>query len=82
MVGFITVTVAAVIGVSLGLTAGFFGGFANMIVMRAMDALMGFPFLLLALLLSAVLGGGIQNVIIALSIAPFRAMRGSPTGSP
>jgi ABC-type dipeptide/oligopeptide/nickel transport system permease subunit len=40
-----------------------------MIIMRAMDALMGFPFLLLALLLSAVLGGGIQNVIIALSIA-------------
>ena len=38
--------------------AGFFGGISNMIIMRAMDALMGFPFLLLALLLSAVLGGG------------------------
>jgi ABC-type dipeptide/oligopeptide/nickel transport system permease subunit len=69
MVGFITVTVAAVIGVTLGLTAGFFGGIANMILMRAIDALMAFPMLLLALLLSAVLGGGIQNVIIALSIA-------------
>jgi len=69
MVGFITVTVAACIGVPLGLMAGFFGGIANMIIMRAMDALMGFPFLLLALLLSAVLGGGIQNVIIALGIA-------------
>ena len=69
MVGFITVTVAAIIGIPLGLMAGFFGGISNMIIMRAMDALMGFPFLLLALLLSAVLGGGIQNVIIALSIA-------------
>ncbi len=69
MVGFITVTVAGVIGVTLGLAAGFFGGILNMVIMRAMDALMGFPFLLLALLLSAVLGGGIQNVIIALSIA-------------
>ncbi|MCR4392892.1 MAG: ABC transporter permease, partial [Dehalococcoidales bacterium] len=40
-----------------------------MIIMRLMDALMGFPMLILALLLAAVLGGGIQNVIIALSIA-------------
>jgi len=69
MVGFITVTVAAVIGISLGLTAGFFGGMTNMIIMRSMDALMGFPMLLLALLLAAVLGGGLQNVVIALSIA-------------
>jgi peptide/nickel transport system permease protein len=69
MVGFITVTIAAVIGISLGLTAGFFGGMTNMIIMRAMDALMGFPMLLLALLLAAVLGGGLQNVVIALSIA-------------
>jgi ABC-type dipeptide/oligopeptide/nickel transport system permease subunit len=69
MVGFITVTVAGVIGVTLGLIAGFFGGIANMVIMRAVDALMAFPMLLLALLLSAVLGGGIQNVIIALSIA-------------
>jgi peptide/nickel transport system permease protein len=37
--------------------------------MRAMDALMGFPMLLLALLISAVLGSGLQNVIIALSVA-------------
>ena len=69
IVGFVTVAVAAIIGVALGLIAGYFGGIANMIIMRCMDALMGFPMLLLALLLAAVLGGGIQNVIIALSIA-------------
>jgi ABC-type dipeptide/oligopeptide/nickel transport system permease subunit len=69
IVGFVTVTVAAVVGIILGLIAGYFGGIVNMIIMRVMDALMGFPMLLLALLLSAVLGGGIQNVIIALSIA-------------
>jgi peptide/nickel transport system permease protein len=40
-----------------------------MVIMRAMDALMGFPMLLLALLISAVLGSGIQNVIIALAVA-------------
>jgi ABC-type dipeptide/oligopeptide/nickel transport system permease subunit len=69
MVGFLTVGIAAIAGSMLGLLAGYFGGVTDMIIMRAMDALMGFPMLLLALLLASVLGGGIQNVIIALSIA-------------
>jgi peptide/nickel transport system permease protein/oligopeptide transport system permease protein len=68
-VGFITVAVSAAIGFALGMIAGFFGGIPSAIIMRVMDALMSFPMLILALLLSAVLGGGIQNVIIALSIA-------------
>ncbi len=68
-VGFITTGVAAFAGITLGLMAGYFGGITNMIIMRIMDALMGFPLLLLALLLAAVLGSGIQNVIIALSVA-------------
>jgi peptide/nickel transport system permease protein len=69
IVGFVTTFTAAIVGVVLGLTAGYFGGIADMIIMRAMDALMGFPMLLLALLISAVLGSGIQNVIIALAVA-------------
>jgi peptide/nickel transport system permease protein len=68
-VGFITVGVAAGAGIILGLTAGFLGGIVSMIIMRIMDALMGFPMLVLALLISAVLGGGIQNVIIALAVS-------------
>lgn len=69
MVGFISVGIASVFGVSLGIVAGFFGGFINVIIMRAMDSLLCFPMLLLALVVASVLGGGIQNVIIALSIA-------------
>lgn len=69
MVGFISVGVASVIGVSLGLSAGYFGGAANVVIMRAMDALLCFPMILLALVVASVLGGGISNVIIALSIA-------------
>jgi peptide/nickel transport system permease protein len=68
-VGFVTTVVAAIAGVALGLSAGYFGGVTNMIIMRAMDALMCFPMLILALLIAAVLGGGILNVIIALAIA-------------
>jgi ABC-type dipeptide/oligopeptide/nickel transport system permease subunit len=69
MVGFISVGVASVIGITLGLMAGYFSGIANIIIMRTMDAFMCFPMILLALVIAAVLGGGLHNVIIALSIA-------------
>ncbi len=69
LVGFVTVGSAAILGVVLGTLAGYMGGIVNIVVMRAMDALMGFPMLVLAILISAILGGGIQNVIIALSVA-------------
>ncbi|MCK4368879.1 MAG: ABC transporter permease [Dehalococcoidales bacterium] len=72
MVGFISVTVAGIIGIPLGIIAGYFGGVLNMVIMRAMDALMCFPMLLLALFLAAVLKeyfSGIWVVIIALSVA-------------
>jgi len=69
LVGFGTVAVASIVGMILGLLAGYLGGWINAVIMRVMDALMGFPMLVLALLLAAVLGGGIQNVIIALAIA-------------
>lgn len=68
-VGFGSVLLAGVFGVSLGLIAGYAGGITNAIIMRIMDALMGFPMILLALVVSAVLGGGVLNVIIALSVA-------------
>ena len=69
MVGFISVGVASIIGITLGLISGYFGGIANIVIMRAMDAFMCFPMILLALVIAAVLGGGIHNVIIALSVA-------------
>ena len=73
MVGFISVGVGGIIGVPLGIIAGYFGGVINPVIMRAMDAIMCFPMLLLALFLAAVLLeydiDGIWVVIIALSIA-------------
>ncbi len=68
-VGFVSVSIATVIGVTLGILAGYFGGIINMLIMRFTDILMPFPMIVLALLLAAVLGGGIQNVILALGIA-------------
>lgn len=69
IVGFVTTISSALVGTTLGLIAGYFGGMIGSIILRTMDALMGFPMLLLALIISAVLGSGIQNVIIALSVA-------------
>jgi ABC-type dipeptide/oligopeptide/nickel transport system permease subunit len=69
IVGFVAVGFAATVGMSLGLIAGFFGGFINTIIMRLMDALMSIPMILLAVTISALLGGGIQNVVIALGVA-------------
>jgi peptide/nickel transport system permease protein/oligopeptide transport system permease protein len=68
-VGFITVALAAAAGMFLGIVSGYFGGVIGMIIMRAMDALMGFPMIILAMVISAVLGAGLQNVIIALMVA-------------
>ena len=73
-IGLITIIIGTSIGIMLGLIAGYFGGAVSMIIMRCIDALMAFPMLLLALLIAALLGGGIQNVIIALTvgtIAPY-----------
>jgi ABC-type dipeptide/oligopeptide/nickel transport system permease subunit len=69
IVGFVTVFTSAVIGVFLGLIAGYSGGIIGMFIMRTMDALMCFPMIMLAILVSAVLGGGMKNVIIALTFA-------------
>jgi peptide/nickel transport system permease protein len=68
MVGVIALAIAAAIGMMLGLAAGYFGGWVNTLIMRFIDALMSFPPLLLALVIAALLGGGLKNVMIALGI--------------
>jgi peptide/nickel transport system permease protein len=68
-VGIITITIGTSIGIVLGLIAGYFGGAISTVIMRFMDVLLSFPMLLLALIIASLLGGGIHNVIIALSIS-------------
>jgi ABC-type dipeptide/oligopeptide/nickel transport system permease subunit len=69
IVGFVSMSISAFFGITLGMIAGFFGGIPNMIIMRFTDILMPFPMIVLALLVAALLGGGIHNVILALAIA-------------
>ncbi|WP_110928171.1 ABC transporter permease [Bacillus massiliglaciei] len=66
---FVAVGIAVAIGVPIGLLAGYFGGFWDeWIVMRAVDAIQAFPFLILALAIAAVMGSGFGNAMIAIGI--------------
>jgi peptide/nickel transport system permease protein len=67
-VGLIVVAVSAIVGMALGLIAGYYGGWTYVIIMRFIDAFMAFPMLVLTLLIAAMLGQGMNNVIIALSV--------------
>ncbi|NLS06935.1 ABC transporter permease [Rhizobium sp. P32RR-XVIII] len=60
---------AALIGTTLGVVAGYFGGVTDRLVTRMIDLLMAFPELLLAIIISAALGGGFWNVLGVLTIA-------------
>ena len=64
--GFVSVAIATLAGSLLGLLAGFWGGRADDLVMRLMDAVLSFPPLVLALALGAILGAGLTGVLIAL----------------
>lgn len=55
-------------GTALGLAAGYYGG-ADMVIMRVMDGLMAFPTVILALVILTVMGSGIPNIVLALSIS-------------
>jgi peptide/nickel transport system permease protein len=59
---------ALVVGCTLGLLAGFFGGWVEAVIMRLVDMLLAFPYLLLALIIVAALGPGLTNSMIAIGI--------------
>jgi peptide/nickel transport system permease protein len=67
-VGFFATSIALILGVSLGAISGYLGGLADSSVMRAMDALMAFPGILLALALVSVLQPGIPSLVIAIGV--------------
>lgn len=67
-VGFITVTFAVIVGTLLGAIAGFLGGTIDNVVMRILDVVLAFPFLLLAIAIVSVLGPGLTNAMLAIAI--------------
>lgn len=67
--GVISVVIAFALGVPLGLAAGFYGGWLGEAVMRLTDAVLAFPFLILAIALAASLGPSLQNAMVAIGVA-------------
>ena len=65
---FILVAVISVLGTIVGLWCGYSGGILDSVVMRISDVCLAFPGLVFAMAIAAVLGGGIQNAIIALAV--------------
>ena len=68
MAGLIPAFGAMVAGLVIGMTSGYFGGWVDSVLMRIIDVLLAFPFLLLVILMVAVLGTDIRNAMIALMI--------------
>jgi peptide/nickel transport system permease protein len=63
------VALAAVVGFAIGLVAGYVGGLVDIVLLRAMDALLSFPLILLAIMIVAGLGASLRNMILAIAIA-------------
>jgi peptide/nickel transport system permease protein len=66
--GAVAATIALIVGVSLGMLAAFYGGRADNVIMRVMDVVLAFPYILLAIAVVAILGPGLVNAMIAIGI--------------
>lgn len=70
-VGAATLVLAGIIGITLGVAAGYFGGALDSVIMRLADVQLAFPSILLAILIAAVLGPSVTNVILTLAITKW-----------
>ena len=79
-IGLCCVLLTALVGGLLGLLAGFFEGWPGAVLMRVADVQLSFPFILLALTINAIVGLGLRNIIVSLSVAGWvvyaRVVRG------
>jgi len=67
-IGFLGMLLGCVVGVILGLASGYYGGWADTVIMRLMDVQLAFPGLLVAICIIAIIGPGLENVIVAVGI--------------
>ncbi len=81
IVGFISVSIACILGVLIGSIAGFYGGILDTVIMRFMDIMLSIPYFLLAIVMVTLFGPSLQNAMIAIGIVFIpqfaRIVRGS-----
>ncbi|MGI9148070.1 MAG: nickel transporter permease [Chloroflexota bacterium] len=79
--GAVAASIALIVGLVLGMLAAYYGGAADNVIMRVMDVLLAFPYILLAIAVVAILGPGLRNAMIAIGIVyiPYyaRVVRGA-----
>jgi ABC-type dipeptide/oligopeptide/nickel transport system permease subunit len=68
LIAAVVLAVTLALGVAIGMTAAWFGGWTDTLIMRAVDIILAFPELILAILVAAMIGPGIPTVIVALSL--------------
>ena len=68
IVGITTVSVSGVVGLGVGLAAGYFGGWTDTVFMRLLDVQLSMPFMLLALTIIGILGPSLRNIVIVLAL--------------
>ena len=71
MVGFVSVLGASALGIVIGLIAGYYRGFWDMLLMRCVDVQLALPFILVALTFISILGGGLGNIILFMMVAQW-----------
>jgi peptide/nickel transport system permease protein len=85
LIGFVGVAIPLVAGVVIGLAAGYFGGWLDAVIGRVIDVVVAFPFLVLVIAIVAMLGPGLVNFFIAVSIVSWvayaRIVRGETLGA-
>jgi peptide/nickel transport system permease protein len=81
-VGFLAIMIAMLVGTTIGVISGYIGGMFDQLVMGVLDVLLAFPTLLLGLMIAAMLGASLENLIIAIAVtevAPFARVARAPT---
>lgn len=71
LVGFTSVLGASVLGIAVGLVAGYYRGFWDMLLMRCVDVQLALPFILVALTFISILGGGLGNIILFMMVSQW-----------
>lgn len=79
-IGVVVVLIATMAGTALGLAAGYMRGWVDILISRVIDILLGFPYLIFAIALMAMMGPGLENIVLALVykewVVPARVVRG------
>ncbi len=82
IIGVVAIVSAMIIGSAIGIIAGYYGGKIDVVIMQIMDMLLSFPALILGLMIVAMLGPSMENLIVAIALTavpPFARIARAPT---